>query len=354
MLKRDAAAIDKNFYIPSLINGDGMTFYDARELSVHGVCHIDGKYRRMHAEDAAAVNEKILMISSETAGGRVCFATDSPRIAIRVEFASVSKVPNYSFSSTMGFDIYSKERFVGVFVPPFDTTDYYESSIQAPFADGELHEYTIGFPICSEVKSLLIGIDENSRMAPSAGYKIATPIVFYGSSTTQGACASHPSNAYANMVSRALDCDFINMGFWGNARGEDAMARYIANMEMSAFVYDYDYNAPTPEHLEATHERMFNIIREANPTLPIIIMSAPKPYPTERDMLREKIIYQTYLSAVSRADKNVYFLSGTEILAPVRDCALADNIHPGDIGFSAIASALIPLLKDIFDKARGA
>ncbi|MBQ8689302.1 MAG: hypothetical protein IJ515_02950 [Clostridia bacterium] len=350
MSRRDAGLIDKNFDIPSTINRDGMAFYDAEKFDVYGVTLIDGIYRRMRASDAAAVNEKILMISTESAGGRIRFATDSARIALYAEYESVARVPNYSLSATMGFDLYSDERFVGVFVPPIDATDSYESMLNVPFSDGLVHEYTVNFPICSEVKRVLIGVNEGSQILSGADYKISTPVVFYGSSVTQGSCASHPGNSYVNMVSRALDCNYINMAFWGNARGEESMARYIASMEMSAFVYDYDYNAPTPEHLEATHERMFRVIREAQPLLPVVIMSAPKPYPSERDILRERIIYRTYENARERGDGNVYFLSGTGLLESVRNEALADNIHPGDIGFFKMAEGLIPVLKKILYK----
>ena len=68
-----------------------------------------------------------------------------------------SKVSNYSLNATMGFDIYVGERFVGVFVPPFDTVDSYGSLITPPCYDGSMQEYTIN-PISNEVKELLIGI----------------------------------------------------------------------------------------------------------------------------------------------------------------------------------------------------
>ena len=47
---------------------------------------------------------------------------------------------------------------------------------------------------------------------------------------------------------------------------------------MSCFVYDYDHNAPTLEHLENTHEKMFNTIRKAKPDLPILMLTRPKHY----------------------------------------------------------------------------
>ena len=101
MITRNAASIDENFDIPTIINKDGLTFYDACELSLYGIEFIDGKFRRMKVEDAAAVGENILLISSETAGGRVKFATDSNKIAVYAEYASIAKVPNYSLSATM-------------------------------------------------------------------------------------------------------------------------------------------------------------------------------------------------------------------------------------------------------------
>lgn len=68
-----------------------------------------------------------------------------------------------------------------------------------------------------------------------------------------------------------FDTDFINLGFSGNAKGEQEMTDYIKKLDMSVFVMDYDANAPTPEHLEATHKKMFKGIREVQPDLPIIL-----------------------------------------------------------------------------------
>ena len=133
----------------------------------------------------------------------------------------------------------------------------------------------------------------------------------------------------------------------GNALGEENMAKYIAGLDASAFVYDYDYNAPSCEHLCKTHEKMFRIIREQNPSLPIIIMSAARPYLRSEDAARIEVIKKTYENAIAEGDKNVFFLSGTEILKDVRDSALADNIHPSDVGFRAIADALEPILRTV-------
>ena len=347
MSVRDSAAIDKNFSIPKDIARKDCVYYDAKMLDVYGVQHVDGIYRRMPYDVAKRVSEQVALISTECAGGRVRFATDSPYVAIYAKYKSVAKVPNYAYTATLGFDLYSNHRYVGAFVPPIDTSDYLESMIEvAP--TGTLQEYTINFPVSSEVEELFIGVKEGSRMESGRKYNIATPIVLYGSSVTQGACASRPGNTYANILSRELDCDYINLGFWGNAKGEEEMANYIAGLTMSAFIYDYDYNSPDAEHLQATHERMFRIIRERNPNLPIVILSAPKYYLNEKDEARLAIIEQTYRNAIQQGDKLVRFIAGRDMLESVKDTALADNIHPGDSGFICMAKFVKDALNDLF------
>ena len=153
------------------------------------------------------------------------------------------------------------------------------------------------------------------------------------------------------MVARWLDTDYVNFGFSGNAKGEDAIAEYIAGLKMSAFVYDYDHNAPTPEHLEVTHERMFKIIRAAQPSLPILMLTRPKYHLAETEKQRLAIVRRTYENALAAGDKNVYFIPGTELLLElVREEALVDNCHPADGGFISMAYVIGQKLKEILEK----
>ena len=140
--------------------------------------------------------------------------------------------------------------------------------------------------------------------------------------------------------------NYLNLGFSEGALGEDEIAEYIAKLPMSLFVYDYDYNAPSVEHLRATHEKMFLTIRRAQPNLPIIMMPRPK-YdrftPAERE--RAAIIKATYENAIARGDKNVYFLTSTELMAEARYDGLSDTCHPNPIGFRSMAKAVGDLIE---------
>lgn len=347
MAIKNAAKIDKNFIIPKNVMREGLVYYNAENFNVYGVKYIDGIYRRMLYQDAQKISSAVAEISLECAGGRIRFATNSPYIAISVKYRAVAKVPNYSNIATLGFDLYASKRYIGAFVPALDTTHSFESVIDIPQDQAnEMREYTLNFPVCSEISELLIGVKQDAKIQKATDYTISKPIVLYGSSVTQGACASRPGNTYANILSRALDCDYLNLGFWGNAMGEEEMARYISKLETSAFIYDYDYNAPSVQHLQATHEKMFKIIREQNPNLPIIILSAPKYYLNQTDKERLEIIKATYQNALASGDKFVRFISGKTMLEGIQDIALADNIHPTDVGFVSMAKFIAKELKE--------
>ena len=174
-------------------------------------------------------------------------------------------------------------------------------------------------------------------------HKIKKPVLFYGSSITQGGCASRPANAYTTMLCRELDPEQINLGFSGNAKGEIEIARDIASLNLAAFVFDYDYNAPTPEHLEKTHEPFFLEIRKKHPNLPIIILSRCSNM-TDR---RRDIVKQTYLNAVARGDKNVSFIDGAELFGTTdKKYPTVDGCHPNDLGFYLMFQRILPTLKE--------
>ena len=152
--------------------------------------------------------------------------------------------------------------------------------------------------------------------------------------------------SYESILSRRLNRDFINLGFSGAARAEIPMADHIKNLDMSLFVYDYDYNAPNPEELIERHERMFLIIREANPTLPILMLSKPKYVLEGYDKWRRDIVETTYKNAKTRGDENVYFLDGPALMALCGEDGTVDNVHPTDFGFASMAMAIEKVIRD--------
>ena len=299
---------------------------------------------------AEKVNPGVLSLYGNTAGGRVRFVTDSPYVAISAEMNEIGKMPHFALTGSAGFDLYVDEgkgqRYHGTFVPPFDIKNGYESVLDFPNSTKKV--ITIHFPLYSNVNKLYIGLHSQAQLEHAPDYACEGKVVYYGSSVTQGGCASRPSNSYQAILSRLLDWDYINLGFSGSAKGEDEIVDYISTLDMRCFVMDYDYNAPSVEHLENTHERMFQRIREKQPNLPIVILTRPKYYLTDAEMDRLTVIQKTYQNALDTGDKNVYFIKGTDLIAPeVAEVALVDGVHPNDSGFVSMAYGLYEVLRKI-------
>ena len=348
----DLSAIDSNFKVETKIVQSDLHFYDPQQgpFQIYGVFHENGKFRRMPESVAAATSPGVLRLHSNTAGGRIRFQTDSPFVAIHAKMWNIGKMSHFPVTGMAGFDLYAAwegqtERYMGTYIPPQDLQDGYESILR--FDSGKMREITVNMPLYSGVEEVYIGLQENAKILPPKPYKYQTPIVYYGSSITQGCCASRAGTAYEAIISRRLNADYVNLGFSGNAKGEQPMADYIASLPMSAFVLDYDYNAPTPEHLQATHEKLYQAVRNTHPDIPIVMMTRPKVYLTEEEVRRREIVRATWQNARNRGDKNVYLLIGADLMADCGNEGAVDGIHPTDYGFASIARVLGDLLEKL-------
>lgn len=348
---KNISQLDKNFQVVEAVE-DGMAFYDVdgEPFKVYGLLRHEDYYCRMPAAVAAATSEGVAELNGNTAGGRVRFVTDSTEIAIRAEMHQICRVSHCTLTGTAGFDMYvdggNGDYYAHTFVPPYGMTDGYSGSRN--MGTSRPRVITINFPLYSGVKRLLVGVKEGAMLAPAPAYRVEKPVVYYGSSITQGGCASRPGTCYEAIISRLLGCNYINLGFSGNARGEAAVAEHIAGLDMSAFVLDYDHNAPSVEHLAESHPRMFRTVREKHPDLPILMMSAPMASLSGNWPARLAVIRRTFEEAKAAGDKNVYLLAGAEMIsARNAETWSVDGIHPNDNGFTDMAHAVADVMKNI-------
>lgn len=350
----DIAKLDENFKTGDNIRKNGLVFYSINQfpLKIHGLIGENGVYRRMPRAAAAAVSKGVACLNDASSGGRVRFVTDSPVVAISVVFSGVARNCHHSLLGSAGLDMYEENEtganHIFSFIPPIDIDK--ELNAVKEFQGAKKRSLLINLPTYSGIAEMYVGIKEGYGVYPASDYLISKPVVFYGSSITQGACASRPGNTYPAILSAQLKFDYINLGFSGNAKGETKMADYIAGLDMSAFVYDYDYNAPSVEHLDKTHKQMFDIIRNAKPDLPVLILSRPNPHLNSDEIKRRSIIENTFKSAKASGDKNVYFIPGNELILPMFfETALVDYAHPNDSGFVSMASVIKDTLKEMLN-----
>lgn len=287
-------------------------------------------------------------------GGRIGFKTNSSAVGIRAKFKTLSPDIGMSIYSCQSFHAYvgSKQnsKFIGL-MPPYN----YESLEfeRILHKNDEMEDVLIFLPRNEIIENVEILLDDNAEILPPTEYKYQKPIVYYGSSITEGGISCNPANAYNAIISRHLDVDYINLGFSGNAKGEIPMAEFINTLDFSIFVYDYDHNAPTVEHLKNTHEQFFKKIREAHKEVPIIMLTRPYANYGEDEKARREVIKSTYENALKQGDKNVYFIDGETYFKDFEDKELCfiDTIHPNDLGFHKMAQVIEPIVKEVLENA---
>ena len=295
----------------------------------------------------------------QSAGGQLRFRTDSRRIMVRASVRMRDNDADIMSYGRLGFDLYlgkpENSKFIGVSRLNFDALRGLSASYSAPvFQTAEpdlvMREFTLYFPLYAQVESFEIGFEEGAHFGAPTPRNDARPLVCYGTSITQGCCASRPGVCYTNRLSRLLNRPVLNMGFAGSGRGEPEVAERLAAIESPGlYLLDYDPNT-TLEKLEETLPAFVRILLERHPEVPILTVSKIL-YPGEvaEQNRRWAAIHRKNMETFRQAGfRNVYFLDDSALLGSDPAECIADNCHPNDLGFyrmsEGLCSALRPLL----------
>jgi hypothetical protein len=346
-------SIDPNFRLES-IDGHELAFVDASaapfRLTGFPFFAEEGEFCRLPRAEIPAMNSGVQGLAWHTAGGMVRFRTDSPDVAVRLELRAPGDMNHMPRSGSSGCDLYlgtgAAKCFRKTAIPGPGVKEF--SSLLFTGSAGEMRDFTLNLPLYNGIRSIQVGVAPSAQVAAPTPFTVEQPILFYGSSITQGGCASRPGNAYTHILARWFDANLVNYGFSGSARGEQEMARLIARIPMRVFVYDYDHNAPSVEHLEATHAPFFATIRAARPELPVVMVSRPD-FDGNLAVSRQRreIIRATYDQARTDGDSRVFFVDGETLFGTCdRDACTVDGCHPNDLGFMRMAEAVRPALAE--------
>ncbi len=365
----DITKIDPNLATIAVSDEDDVQWISAHDerLTLYGVYYdkSEGRYRRMPATDAEKVSKAVAGLSTHTSGGRIRFVTDSKYIAIKAAIPTARPMTHMTMRGSMGFGVYADGFFENSYSPDAKAhiQDLANSTTKSYFATKNMlcHKISQGndgksvidvyFPLYGGVLELYIGVARGSVVEKGPKYKYEKPMVFYGSSITQGGCVSHPGNDYTAIISRRLDADYINLGFSGNGNAEDAMVDYLNAIDASLYAFDYNMFAKYPDRVLPPHYSIYQRLREKHPDVPILLYDKPA-YDYTSYPEREEIIRSTYERAVAEGDKLIAHVHARELFGDEnRDICTVDASHPTDYGALKMADALTPVIKALFEKA---
>lgn len=311
-----------------------------------------GEFWRLPARAKESFPPAVWNLSIDPTGGRIRFRTDSSTLAIRLEWPRPPGMRNMHAFGQSGVDLYVGDAYWSTATPDKDAVPgkvyehvYFKGQARA------MRDVTIYLSLYSPVKVLSIGLDRDASIEVAKPFAVARPAVFYGTSITQGGCASRPGMSYQAILGRRLNLNHVNLGFSGNGRGEAALARAVAEIDAAAFVLDFAQNNGGVESLAQVYDPFIAILRERHPNTPIVaitpIYAAGEANGGQRNEEMRALIRKVVSRRVAAGDTHLQLVEGTDLLGPSRVDGLVDGTHPNDLGFQWMAEGLVERLRKV-------
>jgi hypothetical protein len=251
-------------------------FYDASEFEIIGQLPNTENYERLPLNSKNKVSQPVWGLSKNSAGISIRFSSNSSTIKIRWKLKNNGNPSNMTPITAKGLDLYAynnnKWQFVGV-AKPSGTSQNEDIVIQG--MDTISREYLLNLPLYDGLDLLEIGIDDNASIHKPYQKLIDTshPIIFYGTSITQGASASRPGLTYPALLERYFNKEVINLGFSGNGRFEKEIAEYIMTAKPSVIILDCTPNS-SADMIKKNLPKTIDYINSVNDTVPIILVES--------------------------------------------------------------------------------
>ena len=313
-------------------------------------------FRRFPVHPAEPLPEGVEYLAWHTAGAKLRFTTDSSRLVIKAQLREKGLMNHMPQTGSAGFDLYVENdhgEYEFHYVSCYNTGDTeFTCNLFRDRGVKKNRNFILHFPLYNGVNHFEIGFDSDANIQLPPSYADTRPVVIYGTSITQGGCASRPGMCYTNILQRKLGIEVLNFGFSGSGRGETVVARELAKIANPAlYVLDFEANCHIPGGLEQNLSPFIDALRAKHPSTPILVVSKVKysSYYTEDERLdaRRKIQYDEVIRRRNSGDCNIYFLDGSTLTGDdYWECSV-DGVHANDLGFSRMAAGMLPVIQTI-------
>lgn len=312
-------------------------------------------YTRLPDRAEPIVPGRVWVLSRDSSGLVVHFASDSPSLAARWSLRrSELAMRHMPASGVSGLDLYVKEkgrwRWMAV-AQRFNSQEATQVLFEGQPA--VRREYLLFLPLYNGVSAVSLGVVEGAIIEPVRSDE--RPVVIYGTSIVQGACASRPGMAYTAILRRLLDQPVVNLGFSGNGCSEPELARLVAEIDAAAFVLDSLPNLQ-PDQVQRVDE-FITILRAAHPRTPIILLGsiryADANFVEERAerVRRSNHELQGIFDRRRLSDPNLWLVPGEHLLDAGGEDTV-DGTHPTDLGFVRMAQIVESVLRQALSQAQ--
>jgi len=311
----------------------------------------ENMYDRLPVSYKEIVRKPVWDLSKNSAGLSIRFLSNSSVISVKWELLNNFSMDHMPDTGIKGVDLYFKNKDDWQYINTGRPVGFKNEYKLIENMDNELREYRVFLPLYDGLKSIEIGIDNSSFIRkPEKSEK--KPIIFYGTSITQGATASRPGMVHTNIISRKLDRNVINFGFSGNGRMEQPISRLISESNPAFYVIECMPNMFPPDMVTSNTIPLVDTIRNKHPNTPIILVNLFTSPLTVLDNNANKgtnemnnALKTEYEKMISSGYDNIIYLESSNALGNDFE-GTVDAVHFTDLGFKRYSNFLIEKFKE--------
>jgi lysophospholipase L1-like esterase len=329
---------------------------------------VKNPYDRLPQRAENTVRSDVWGLSRNSAGLVIRFRSDASRISVRYTVAGNLNMSHMPSTGVSGVDLYAKNSdgtwlwSAGRFSFG-DTVQYVFNNIDTDDPHHKLgREYRLYLPLYNSVKWMEIGVPEGSAFTwlPLRKEK---PIVVYGTSIAQGACASRPGMAWTAILGRNLDVPLINIAFSGNGRLETELVSLLTEIDASIFIIDclpnlYNQKDFPKDTLIGRIVNSVRMLRTSRPQVPILLAEHAGYTDGSINLIRRKdfmdvnaVQLEAFALLKTEGIDELYLLTREEIGLTLD--AMVDGTHPSDLGMQQYAEGYERAVRTILNQPIG-
>lgn len=324
--------IDKNMK-ENINTHEEVKWFDLNNHYLRGLAFNNG-FNRLNT--GSNISRNVNYLQRHPSGVNITFQTNASVIKIKANVDSAAYMAHMTAIGQIGFDLYylHNERFVFLSTTKINQKDYEITLINN--LDNQYKTFRLYFPLYIGVNSAYLGIDKGAHL------KFIKPkqdkVVIYGTSISQGGCATRPGMSYSNILDRITNFEYINLGFSGSAHLEEEMALIIKDIPKKYVILEVEANN-TAASLKEKLPKFLEILKDDKV---ILISHFPHPHSLIDSKLR-KTLQENF--TFQKSFPNCLFIDGEEILKELDYDETVDGVHLTDLGFYFVAKYLQKILK---------
>ncbi|GAB4014593.1 SGNH/GDSL hydrolase family protein [Spirosoma koreense] len=329
---------------------------------------LQSPYDRLPAQAEKTVRSPVWNLSHNGAGLMIRFRASTDQVVVRYAVTGKQALPHMPATGVSGIDLYAGNSdgdwlwCAGKYTFG-DTIQYQFANLEANDSYHQKgREYRLYLPLYNSVKWLEIGVPTGVTLTPLP-VRADKPIVVYGTSIAQGACASRPGMAWPAILSRKLDRPLINLGFSGNGRLEKEIVTLLPELDAKLYVLDCLPNLVAtvgikPDSIKFRIIESVKTLRQKRPETPILLVehagySEGSINPTRRQLYTDVnvLMQQAFAQLKSEGIQKIYLLPKSAINLDTD--ATVDGTHPTDLGMQQYADAYERIIRTILAEPVG-